>query len=215
MAKQPYSLITFSGTHGSGKSTASKSFASYLKKNNINCYLFDKRPLGTELINKTIKTVQRELNYTKIEQKYISFAFAFDYYGDFKLNIEPLLNNGHVIMDRFIFDIYANVRTRFCKKHDDFTASWELLSNLLVNNSLHFYFDISTNEAYKRINNRGNRQYFESIENLESELFHYRNFLKCPQLKFHKINAEESQHQVLRQIINVYESINGITLKSD
>ena len=206
MKKQIYSLITFSGTHGSGKSTASKSFVSYLKNNNINCYLFDKRPLGTDFINKTLKVVQSEPNYSKIEQKNISFAFAFDYYGDFKINIEPLLNKGHVIMDRFVFDIYANVRTRFCKKHEDFKDSWELLSNLVANNSLHFYLDISANEACKRLNERENRQYFESIENLESELFHYRNLLECHQLNFHTIDARENRHQVLKQIINVYES---------
>jgi thymidylate kinase len=206
MTKQKYSLITFSGTHGSGKSTASKSFVSYLKNKNINCYLIDKRPIGTDYMNKTLKVVQSESNYIKIEPKYISFAYALDYYGDFKLNIEPLLNDGHVIMDRFIFDIYASVRARFCNKHEDYKDSWELMTNLIKNNSLHFYLDISANEAYNRIIKRGNRHDFETIENSESELFYYKKISECSQVNFHTINAEESQHQVLQRIINVYES---------
>ena len=207
MTKKAFSLITFSGTHGSGKSTASKCFASYLESNNINCYLINKRPIGTEYMYKTFKKLQNEPKFNNINVRYISFAYALDYYGDFKLNIEPLLEKGHVIMDRFVFDIYANVRTRFCKEYEDYNDSWELLSSLIINNSLHFYLDVSTNQAFERVDKRGDRQFFESLENIDSELSYYKEFLACPEFHFYTVNAEEDQHKVLGQIIDVFKSV--------
>ena len=95
-------LITFEGIDGSGKSTQIKKLKDFLKKKNINNFIFTREPGGSDLGNKIRKLlINNNKNNTISREAQILLLIAARYEHYEKLIIPLIKKNKVVVSDRF------------------------------------------------------------------------------------------------------------------
>lgn len=197
-------LITFEGIDGSGKSTQIKKLKNFLKKKNINNFIFTREPGGSDLGNKIRKLlINNNKNSTISREAQILLLIAARYEHYEKLIIPLIRKNKVVVSDRFGDSTFAYQCGNNKYLHNLLTNFNQLLFKKFQPN-LTFLLDINPNLALKRISKRKLNNAFDK-KTLSFYKIVRSNYLILAKSnnRIKVLNAEENQDKTFEKITNI------------
>lgn len=186
--------IVFEGLDGSGQSTQAALLVDFLNQQGINAFL-TKEPTDMEIGKLIRRILKKEIS---VSPEALQRLFTADRADHLDAVIKPALSEGKwVISDRYFFSTFAY---GFMNTPMD----WLIRINQFLMPDLTFLLKVQPKICLKRIDARGERQFFEEKEKLEKIWLGYEEVLKkFPEINL--INGEQSVEKVFADIKKIVE----------
>ena len=198
-------FVTFEGPDGSGKTTALKKLVAILKKQNLNFILTREPGAPLSIVNKKIRRmiVDNKSLITPMTEA-ILFSAERNLHLD-KLIIPALKAKKIVLCDRYFDSTFAYQGAGRKLGIEKMIKLQEIVTNSFYPNYT-FYFDISVDEAIKRVNNRGKKNRIDNEDRAFAQRVHdgYKKVIKMYPGRFIVIDASQSEAKVFEQVIKAF-----------
>lgn len=189
-------IFIFEGLDGCGKSTQCCYLKDNLQKQGVDCFIV-REPGGT-LVGEYIRSWLKNDDTLTPEKQLLLFCLSRKEMCDFIL--DTILNtNKTIILDRFVLSTYAYQGLKISKDMiqyylNDICPRYKSILGIAQT----IYLDITPEIALERINVRNEKKdSFETLENLEKIHSNYSQLINS---KIWKINANQSQEDVFKEI---------------
>ena len=194
-------FITFEGIDGCGKTTVANLIAERLKQEGIGIIL-TKEPTDTWLGDAVRRSYAEDIHpYTE------AFLFLADRatHTDW---INEKLNNGNIVIsDRYSDSTVAYQAALFHQNFGDPMPEYvkwlqDVSGPIIRTPNITFLFDIDPEISLERIGNRGEKEKFETLDNLKLVRENYLAIAKdSPQIKI--IGSSKGLEEVTKEVLNI------------